>query len=48
MSIFNFLEEIFFCRTEKSRNQMCLKLRTEISKKMKPIIITFFIKIEKQ
>jgi len=31
MSIFDFLKEMFFCRTEKSGNQMYLNGRTEIS-----------------
>ncbi len=47
MSIFNFLEEIFFCRTEKSGNKKAVNCHTETSAETKHIFTTFFVKIGK-
>jgi hypothetical protein len=47
MSIFGFLEEIFFCRTEKSGNKKAMKSRTETSAETKHIYTAFFVKIGK-
>ncbi len=47
MSIFHFLEKIFFCRTEKSGNKKATICHTENSAEMKSIFTTFFVKIGK-
>jgi hypothetical protein len=47
MSIFHFLEEIIFCRTEKSGNKKAMKSCTETSVETKYIFTTFFVKIGK-
>ena len=51
MSIFNFLEKMFFGRTEKSGNKICFNYRTEMSLKLKiffPRNFIFFLKKRKQ